>query len=49
MGQNFGTATVIEDEATVFEELDLIAKINQYDDGQMHLTIIAHITMGIKK
>ena len=33
--QNFGTATVIEDEATVLEELDLIARINQDDDGQL--------------
>ena len=29
------TATVIEDEATVFEELDLIIRINQDDDGQL--------------
>ena len=35
VGQNFGIATVIEDEATVFEELDLIARINQDDDGQL--------------
>ena len=33
-GQNFGTAIVIEDEATVFAELDLISRINQ-DDGQL--------------
>ena len=35
MGQNFGTATVIEDEAIVFEELDLIVRINQDDDGKL--------------
>ena len=35
VGQNFVTATVIDDEATVFEELDLIARINQDDDGQL--------------
>ena len=34
VGRNFGTAIVIEDEATVFEELDLIARINQDYDGQ---------------
>ena len=31
----FGIATVIEDEAIVFAELDLIARINQGDDGQL--------------
>jgi len=35
VGQNFGTATVIENEATVFEELDLISRINQNDDQQL--------------
>ena len=35
VGKIFGTATVIEDEATMFEELDLIAKINQDDDGKL--------------
>ena len=34
-GQNFGTATAIEDENTVLKELDLIARINQDDDGQL--------------
>ena len=35
VGQHFGSATMLEDEVTMFEELDLIEKINQDDGGQL--------------
>ena len=34
-GQEFGAATVVQDEAAVFSKLDWIARINQDDDGQL--------------